>query len=165
MRRDHSLIWLLLAALLAGGDRWIKHWAELELSFAIPSPVIPGFFDLTLLYNKGAAFSFLAGQDGWQRWFFIAIAVVMSVVLVVWLYRTARKLWWLGLGLSLILGGALGNLYDRIVLGHVVDYLSFHFGSYSFPAFNLADCGITVGAALLIIDMLFFEKRRQPQES
>ncbi len=84
-----------------------------------------------------------------------------SVALIVWMKRTSRVHWWLGMGLSLLLGGALGTLYDRVVLGHVVDFISVHWGASYFPAFNLADSAITVGAALLIIDMLFFEKRRR----
>lgn len=134
--------------------------AESYLLFAQANPVIEGFFDLTLLYNKGAAFSFLADAGGWQRWLFSVLAVVMSVILTVWIKRTPRSVWWLNAGLALILGGALGNLYDRVVLSHVVDFLSFHFGSYSFPAFNIADIAISCGAFLLIVDMLFFEKKR-----
>jgi signal peptidase II len=119
---------------------------------------------MTLLYNTGAAFSFLSGASGWQRWLFVLIAVVVSVMLVLWLKRTDRHQWWLGMGLSLILGGALGNLYDRIIHGFVVDFISVHYQNYYFPAFNLADTAITIGAALLIIDMLFFEKQRDSEQ-
>lgn len=155
-----SLIWLWLAAVILVFDRGSKIIAESYLVFAQANPVIEGFFDLTLLYNKGAAFSFLAQAGGWQRWLFSLLAVVMSVILIVWIKRTPRNIWWLNTGLALILGGALGNLYDRVAQGKVVDFLSFHFGSYSFPAFNIADIAISVGAFLLIIDMLFFEKKR-----
>ncbi len=159
-----SLVWLWLAVVILLSDRLSKVAAESYLVFAQANPVIEGFFDFTLLYNKGAAFSFLADAGGWQRWLFSALAIVMSVILTVWIKRTPREVWWLNGGLALILGGALGNLYDRVVLGHVVDYLSFHFGSYSFPAFNIADIAISCGAFLLIIDMLFFEKKRASLE-
>jgi signal peptidase II len=155
-----SLVWLWLAAAVLLSDRLSKIAAESYLAFAQANPVIEGFFDLTLLYNKGAAFSFLADAGGWQRWLFSLLAIVMSVILTVWIKRTPRNIWWLNSGLAMILGGALGNLYDRVVLGHVVDFLSFHFGHYSFPAFNIADIAISCGAFLLIIDMLFFEKKR-----
>ena len=156
----NSLIWLWLAVFVLGLDRVTKVIAQSNLIEGYPNPVIPGFFDLTLLYNEGAAFGFLSGAGGWQRWFFSILAIIMSIVLVALLKKTSRNIWWLGMGLSLILSGAIGNLYDRVVLGKVVDYLSFHFGTYSFPAFNVADMAISVGAFLYIIDMLFFEKKR-----
>src|SRR5690606_29032834 len=101
----------------------------------------------------GAAFSFLAGAGGWQRWFFAGIALVASVVILVWLVR-GRDSRIVAAALALILGGALGNLWDRLALGHVVDFLDFHWAGYHFPAFNIADSAITVGAALIILDML-----------
>ncbi|EPJ54671.1 MAG: hypothetical protein OFPI_06340 [Osedax symbiont Rs2] len=159
-----SLIWLWLSVLMFAADRLTKVLAESKLQEYQVNPVISGFFDLTLLYNPGAAFGFLATAGGWQRWLFSLLAVVMSVVLVIWIKRTSRKIWWLNSGLALILGGALGNLYDRIMQGQVVDFLSFHFGSYYFPAFNLADIAISCGAFLLIVDMLFFEKKRLSQQ-
>ncbi|HEY7774479.1 MAG TPA: signal peptidase II, partial [Marinagarivorans sp.] len=118
-------------------------------------PVIDGLFNFTLRYNHGAAFSFLYDAGGWQRWFLAIIAAVMSVVLVVWLSRVAVKKPLESLGLALILGGALGNLYDRLTLGYVVDFIDFYYQQYHFPAFNIADCGITCGAALLIWDAIF----------
>lgn len=160
-----SLVWLWLAMIVLGMDRYSKVLAENYLSYAEPNPIIPGFFDLTLLYNKGAAFSFLADAGGWQRWLFSAMAAVMSIVLVIWIKRTPKKIWWLNTGLALILGGALGNLYDRVAYGQVVDYFSFHFGIYSFPAFNIADAAISCGALLLIVDMLFFEKKRLVEQA
>jgi signal peptidase II len=164
-KHSSSLVWLWVAVIVLGFDRYSKVLAEEYLSYAQANPVIPGFFDLTLLYNRGAAFSFLADAGGWQRWVFSGLAMVMSIVLVMWIKRTPRKIWWLNLGLALILGGALGNLYDRVMYGQVVDYLSFHFGSYSFPAFNIADVAISCGAFLLIVDMLFFEKKRLSEQA
>ena len=112
--------------------------------------VVTGFFSLVLAYNTGAAFSFLAGADGWQRWLFAAIAVVASMVIVWLLRRGGSKAFCLGL--ALILGGALGNLWDRLTLGKVVDFLLFHYAGWAYPAFNAADSAITVGAGLLILD-------------
>lgn len=150
----NCLAWLWLSVLAIVLDLGIKYVASNTLTYATPVEILP-IFDLTLLHNTGAAFSFLADAGGWQRWVFAVIAVGVSVMLVIWLRKTPRNQWWMGLGLSLVLGGAIGNLYDRLVHGYVVDYLSFHYGGWYFPAFNLADVCITVGAGLLIIDMLF----------
>lgn len=154
-----SLHWLWLTVLVVAIDLYTKFLADTQLPYGVPHPLLP-VLDMTLLYNKGAAFSFLSEAGGWQRWFFAAIAVVMSGVLAVWLKRTERQQWWLAMGLALILGGALGNLHDRILLGYVVDFISVHYQGWYFPAFNLADSAITLGAVLVIIDMIFLEKRR-----
>ncbi|MCK0538502.1 signal peptidase II [Alcanivorax quisquiliarum] len=149
-RRLHWL-WIALAVLLL--DQWTKGLVAGSLRLYEQIELLP-FFNITLAYNEGAAFSFLAGAGGWQRWFFSIVAVVASVVILVWLLR-GRDGPVVATALSLILGGALGNLWDRIVLGHVVDFLDFHWAGWHFPAFNVADSAITVGAALIIIDMLF----------
>jgi signal peptidase II len=153
------LKWLWLAGLAIVLDFATKQAAEHFLQYAQPVYVLP-VFDLTLLYNKGAAFSFLADQGGWQRWFFAAIAIGVSAVLTVWLMKLKPTERWLSTALALVIGGALGNLYDRFAYGHVVDFLHFHWGEHYFPAFNIADSAITLGAAMLIIDSLFLEKRR-----
>ena len=142
--------YLLLALVVIVLDQISKYAIIGRFAYAERLPVIDGFFDLTLLYNPGAAFSFLAGHSGWQRWFFAGIAVVASVVLIS-LLRGQRGQPMFSTALGLILGGAIGNLIDRLVLGHVTDFLLFYQGSWSFPAFNLADCAITLGAALLIL--------------
>lgn len=152
-----ALVWLWLSAIIIVLDLAIKYWADAVLPYGIAHPQLP-VFDLTLLYNKGAAFSFLAGAGGWQRWFFAVIAIGVSIVLLVWLARTQRTQRWLGCSLALVLGGAIGNLYDRIVHGYVIDYISLHYDQYYFPAFNLADAAITVGAIMLIIDMLWLSE-------
>lgn len=160
-----ALVWLWLSAIIIVLDLTIKYWADAVLPYGIAHPQLP-VFDLTLLYNKGAAFSFLAGAGGWQRWFFAVIAIGVSIVLLIWLARTQRTQRWLGCSLALVLGGAIGNLYDRIVHGYVIDYISLHYDQYYFPAFNLADTAITVGAIMLIIDMLWFsEKEGSESES
>ena len=120
---------------------------------------LTSFFSLALAFNPGAAFSFLAGADGWQRWLFTVIAVVASAVIVWLLKRGGSTLFCLGL--ALILGGALGNLWDRVAIGTVVDFLLFHYKGWAYPAFNVADSAITVGAALLILDS-FRPQRTEP---
>ena len=149
-------VFLGLSAVIVGFDLWTKAYAVAALQTeGVTYPVIADFFSFTLRYNHGAAFSFLYDAGGWQRWFFAIIAAVMSVVLTVWLTRTATTKRLESLGLALILGGALGNLYDRVTLGYVVDFIDFYYQQYHFPAFNIADCGITCGAALLIWDAIF----------
>lgn len=118
---------------------------------------VTGFFSLVLAFNTGAAFSFLAAADGWQRWLFAGLAMAASVV-IVWLLRRGGSVLNC-LGLALILGGALGNLWDRLALGKVVDFLLFHYAGWAYPAFNVADSAITVGAILVILDS-FRHKRR-----
>ncbi|BBB27736.1 signal peptidase II [Amphritea japonica] len=150
-----ALSWLWLVAVVLVLDLFTKYQASSLLPYGVAHPQLP-VFDLTLLHNTGAAFSFLAKAGGWQRWFFAVIAVVVSIVLLVWMARTPRQQRWLGAGLALLLGGALGNLYDRVVQGYVIDFISLHYDGYYFPAFNLADTAITIGAAMLIIDMIWF---------
>jgi signal peptidase II len=149
-----ALRWLWLSLLVIVLDLASKYLADSLLTYASPVPLLP-VFDLTLLYNTGAAFSFLAGAGGWQRWLFVAIAMGMSAFLLHWMYRTPRSHYLLGVGLALVLGGALGNLYDRTVHGHVVDFISLHWEGYYFPAFNIADTAITLGTIALLVDMLF----------
>ena len=149
--KPNALPWLLLSLLVIGLDQLTKLWALHALQPAgMPHPVIPGFLNWTLAFNTGAAFSFLAEGAGWQRWFFVALALVISGVLVVWLARTARRDWRTALPLSLIIGGALGNLVDRLHAAQVTDFIHVYFRQWSYPVFNVADCGITVGAVLLI---------------
>ena len=142
-------LWLSLTVLVL--DLYTKYLASSQLEYAIPVPVIP-HFNLTLLHNTGAAFSFLASESGWQRWLFILLASGVSMALVRWVYVLKNDRW-LAVALCLVLGGALGNLYDRITLGYVVDFLHFYWGGYHFPAFNIADSAISVGAAMLVLDL------------
>lgn len=151
-----SLIWLWLAVVIVVLDLWSKFVTNTSLDYGVPVEILP-VFDLRLSYNTGAAFSFLADAGGFQRWFFVVIAVGVSAMLVVWMKRTPRWQWWVGIAQALVLGGALGNLYDRVVQGYVIDFISLHYGEYYFAVFNLADVAISIGATLLIIDMLFLE--------
>lgn len=146
-----KLKWLWLAALVIALDLGTKALATGVLTYGSPVPVMP-LFNFTLLHNTGAAFSFLAGADGWQRWFFVILALVVSAALVLWLRKLERYETWTAIAIALILGGALGNVYDRIVHGYVVDFLHFYWQNWHFPAFNLADTAITIGAAMMIID-------------
>jgi signal peptidase II len=153
-------VWLSVAVFVI--DQVTKYWFDNNLQMYERITVIPDLFDWTLAYNTGAAFSFLAGASGWQRWLFTLIAVVVSVVLVVWMKRLKPDETWLAVGLALVLGGALGNLVDRVIFGHVVDFILVHWQDrWRFPAFNIADSAITVGAVLLALDMF---KSKKPEE-
>jgi signal peptidase II len=151
------LPWLIVAAAVIAADQATK--AAIQASLAVGQRVfVLPFFDLVLAFNTGAAFSFLADASGWQRGFFIAVALGATVLILYLLHRhTADRLFCAGL--ALILGGAIGNLWDRIVLGHVVDFLLFHAYGWHFPAFNVADSCITIGAGLLILDGFRSSKR------
>jgi signal peptidase II len=148
------LWWYGLALLVIVLDQYTKALATEGLVYGRPVEVF-SWFNLTLQHNTGAAFSFLSNAGGWQRYFFSTVAVVISAVLVVWLSRLSRNQWLLALSLGLILGGALGNLWDRLVLGYVVDFISVHYAGRYFPAFNLADSAITAGAACMLLDSFF----------
>lgn len=161
--RFGRLAWLWLALLVFVLDQGSKQVVLQVLEYGQRVVVLDGYFDWIHVYNRGAAFSFLAGESGWQRWLFAAIALGVSAVLVVWMKRLKADETWLAIALALVLGGALGNLYDRIVLGHVVDFILVHWqNQYYFPAFNLADSGITVGAVMLALDMFKSKKSGEP---
>lgn len=152
--RFGKLTWLWLSLLLIAADQISKHWFVANFNLYEQMVVIPDMFSWTLAYNRGAAFSFLANEAGWQRWFFAIIALAVSAVLVVWLKRLKTNETWLAIALALVLGGAIGNLYDRVVLGYVVDFILVHWkNQWYFPAFNIADSAITVGAVMLALDM------------
>jgi signal peptidase II len=157
VQRTHPAAWLWLSAVVIVLDQATKFLVTRFLALYERVEVLP-VLDFTRLHNTGAAFSLLAGASGWQRWFFIGLACVVSVLLVAWIWRTPRGEKLLPLALALILGGALGNVIDRALHGYVVDFIHAHWGAAYFPAFNIADSAITVGAALLILDS-FREKR------
>jgi signal peptidase II len=149
--KPNALSWLGLSALLIVADQWTKAWATASLVYREPVPVIEGFWNWTLVHNYGAAFSFLSDAGGWQRWFFGGLAVLISAVLMVILARTPRSDWRTALPFALVIAGALGNLVDRVRFGYVVDFVDWYAGSYHWPAFNVADSAIVVGAVLLVL--------------
>lgn len=150
-----TLLWL--AALLVACDQASKWLAQTRLVYGEPHPVLPGF-DLLLAYNRGAAFSFLHSADGWQRWILSGISLGVSAFLLVWLHRLPSRQSFLRLAVALVLGGAVGNLYDRLVLGHVIDFISIYAYDWRFATFNIADAAISVGAVLLALDVFFNQK-------
>ena len=154
-------LWMLLAAVITFVDQITKlaiiRWVDLYEKIPLNS-----FINVTHHRNPGAAFSFLADAGGWQRWFFTGLASVVSVVIVVWIYRLRfQGQWVLSAGLALVLGGAVGNLIDRVRLGYVVDFIQVLIAGWPFPSFNVADAAISVGAAFLIVDALFFSGRQK----
>ena len=153
--------WMSVAILIVAADQATK-WAIIEWVPLYGKVPISSFFNLTHQQNSGAAFSFLANESGWQRWFFVVLASAVSLVLVGWIWKIRNDgPLVLIVGLSLILGGAVGNLIDRAVLGYVTDFIQVWFGSWAFPSFNVADSAISVGAALLIVDALFISGRKK----
>jgi len=155
------ITWMVVAFAVVAADQLTK-WAIIEWVALYEKVPLNSFINLTHQRNTGAAFSFLADAGGWQRWFFVVLSAVVSCVIVVWLWRIRDQgQAILGAGLALVLGGAVGNLIDRIMLGYVTDFIQVWFGSWAFPSFNVADAGISVGAALLIIDALFFSGREE----
>lgn len=157
--RMKQSVWLLIAVVVVVLDLWTKSLATQMLQYGRPVEILP-VLDFTLLHNRGAAFSFLSSAGGWQRWVFTVIALAVSTVLLVWTLQLKPHERWLSVTLPLILGGALGNLYDRLTLGYVVDFVHFHWQGRYFPAFNIADAAITAGAIMMIIDALWLQPRR-----
>lgn len=152
--------WLLVSAAIIVLDWHSKQWASQALELYRPREVL-SWLNITLAHNYGAAFSFLADAGGWQRWFFVTLASVVSLALLVWLIRLPRKEWMTGLGLGLVLGGAIGNVVDRIRLGYVVDFIDVHFGAWHYPAFNVADSAITCGVILLLLDVFLISVKKE----
>lgn len=152
--RFGAIRWLAVAAIIVGLDQWTKllvigHLAEFDSIVLLP------VLEFMRLHNEGAAFSFLADASGWQRWLFIVLGIGVSVGIAVWLYKLpSRGQSLLAAALSFVMGGAIGNVIDRVRFGYVVDFIRVHYEQWYFPAFNIADSAITVGAALLILDSL-----------
>lgn len=154
----YALPWFALALVVILLDQYTKGLASTHLDYAQPVRVF-WWFNLTLHHNTGAAFSFLSDAGGWQQYFFGGAAIVVSLVLAVWLWVLPRGQRLLALSLGLILGGALGNLWDRLTLGYVVDFISVHYQHHYFPTFNIADSAISVGAVLLLLDSVIHRER------
>lgn len=158
-KNNNALQWLILSGLIILFDWISKQWALSSLEYMQPVEVISGFWNWTLVHNRGAAFSFLASAGGWQQWLFSALAVIISLVCVLMLKKADRRDWQTALPLALIIGGALGNLIDRIRFGYVIDFVHWYYGSFHWPVFNLADSAISVAAVLLIVLSFKTEKK------
>jgi signal peptidase II len=149
--------WLILSIVIIVLDQVTKFYAVQSLVLHESKYIYDGF-NLTLMYNSGAAFSFLSDAGGWQRWFFIGVSCFISIVIVIWMYNSLTKGRWLLFALAFILGGALGNLWDRLTLGYVIDFVEVYYKDLYWPAFNVADSAITVGAIMLVLDTLFTDR-------
>ena len=152
--------WLWLSAIVVALDQLTKQWVE-EAFVLYESLPVTSFFNLTLVYNTGAAFSFLADAGGWQRWFFLILALVICTYLVYWLLQMKKDQLLLPFAIAMIIGGAIGNVVDRMLHGHVIDFLDFYYQQWHWPAFNLADSAITLGVILFIWDAFFGNKEEQ----
>ncbi|MCB1851182.1 MAG: signal peptidase II [Gammaproteobacteria bacterium] len=155
------LRWLWLSLVVVIIDQVSKQFVESSLLVFEQVPVLP-FLNLTLAYNEGAAFSFLSDQAGWQRWFFIIVGLVVTLVLVVWMGRLRADQRLTATALSLVAGGALGNIIDRLLLGHVVDFIDLYYQDWHWPAFNVADSAITLGVVLMLAETVREERQREP---
>jgi len=154
------LQWLWLSGLVVVVDQLTKLWVAAAMRLYESIEILP-FFQLTYVRNQGAAFSFLSNAGGWQRWFFMALSITASIAICFWLARIPRNRKWEAAALALIVGGAVGNLIDRVAYGYVIDFLDVYYQTWHWPAFNVADSAITVGVCMLLIDGL----RKQRQES
>jgi len=157
-RQAGGLRWLWLTGVVLIFDQITKAWIAASLSLYDRIELL-SFLNITRVHNRGAAFSFLSTASGWQRWFFTVLAFAISVMILLWLRRLPAGQQRLAAGLALVLGGALGNLWDRLQYGYVVDFIDVYYGNWHWPAFNVADSAITVGAVLLILDALAARKR------
>ena len=153
-------MWLCVSVLVILLDWHTKQVASESLALYRPQEIF-SWLNMTLAHNYGAAFSFLNNAGGWQRWFFVVLASGVSLILLVWLLRLPRHEWRTGLSLALIIGGAVGNLIDRIQLGYVVDFIDVYFRDWHYPAFNVADSAITVGVVLLLLDSVLQAFKRK----
>ena len=160
MGAKRIFIWLLLSVLVVALDLWTKSLASESLTLYRPQE-LTSWLNLTLAHNYGAAFSFLSDAGGWQRWLFTGLALVVTLVLIIWLFRLPAREKLTGSALGLIIGGAVGNLIDRISLGYVVDFIDVHYQGWHWPAFNVADSAITCGVILLLIDGLLLAGSRK----
>lgn len=152
--------WLWLAALVVILDQISKYLATEHLAFQAPL-VVTSWLNFILTHNTGAAFSFLDTAGGWQHWLFTMLAGAASIFILIWLRRLKPGDYWLAIALSLILGGAIGNLIDRVRFAYVVDFVDFHIGTWHFATFNIADAAISIGAAIMLVDAFLLNKDRQ----
>lgn len=155
MIKPNALVWLVVSVMVIVLDQWSKLWVLRSLPEFQAVPVIDGFWNWYRTYNTGAAFSFLSDAGGWQIWFFSGLAIAISGLLGFWLSRTPRGEWRTALPYALVVGGALGNVIDRIQHGHVIDFIQWYAGRHYWPAFNIADAAIVGGAVGIALFSLF----------
>ncbi len=164
MHKDRKVLqWLWLSLFIVIIDQVTKIWINATFELYESITVLP-FFNLSLIYNEGAAWSFLATAGGWQRWFLSGLAIVMSGVIFVWLSRLKAQQVWLACALALVLGGAVGNVIDRIIYGHVIDFIDIYYQQWHWPTFNIADSAISIGVVMLLIDAVRGDKN-EPTDS
>ncbi|MFT3741847.1 MAG: signal peptidase II [Gammaproteobacteria bacterium] len=160
MTKKSCLRWCWLSLVVIVLDQLLKYWAAQQLALYQPKVIWP-FFNLTLMHNTGAAFSFLSQQPQLALFLFAGIAIVVSLILVIWLYKTPAKRRWTACAIAFVLGGALGNLIDRGIHGYVIDFIELHYRGWYFPAFNVADTAITIGAVMLLIEAFFVKRHKR----
>lgn len=158
------MLWYRVAILVVIGDQLTKRWVEYKLKLQPPVQLLP-VLELGYAENRGAAFSFLHDAGGWQRWLFAVIAAVVGIGIAIWMARLKRNQTLLLASLALVLGGAIGNLIDRVRYGYVVDFIAAHWGDHYFPSFNVADMGITIGAGLMLLDMILNPHHHSTKET
>lgn len=157
MKQQTHLRWIWLSVIVVILDQISKYWLSHHFFLGETKPILP-FFNLVLAHNQGAAFSFLSHAGNLASFMFATIAAIVSIGIIIWLYRLPKDKIWYAIALAFILGGALGNLIDRIHYGYVIDFIEVYYQQWYFPAFNLADSAITLGAVILIIDLIFSKK-------
>lgn len=154
----YFLGWFALSLFIGLLDQTTKLWISDAVSVVGTDFILTPWLNITLVHNWGAAFSFLSQESGWQRWFFVVLALSMSLVLMTWMRATSNNDVWKSLSASFLLGGVLGNLLDRLLYGYVIDFISFHYQDFYFPIFNIADIAINIGVFLLVFRCIFFSK-------
>lgn len=158
---NQAFVYYAIAVIVLVIDQISKHYFHSRYELYQSTPIIDGLFDFTLAFNHGAAFSFLANQGGWQKWFFAVLGLAVSAFIIAYLRKLPKSAKVLAVGLALVLGGAIGNVIDRLRFGYVVDFLHIHWHDiWHYPIFNVADIGVCVGMAFVVWDMLFLEKKR-----
>ncbi|MFP1786469.1 signal peptidase II [Lonsdalea quercina] len=161
--KSTGLRWLWLALVVLVVDLGSKQWVMAHFQLGESLPLIP-FFNLTYAHNPGAAFSFLADKDGWQRWFFAVIALAITAALLVLMYRSSASQKLNNIAYAMIIGGAVGNLTDRLVHGYVIDFVDFYINDWHYPIFNIADAGICIGALLIVLEGFFVSSEKKKAE-
>ena len=157
--KSKNLFWLFLSLAIILLDQWTKYLAVSHLTLNQALPIISGYFNFTLMHNPGASFSFLAEMSGWQRWFLSIISIIIIFALIKWLVSLSGNRYYLNIAISLIIGGAFGNLIDRLRLSYVIDFIQVYYKSYYYPAFNIADSSVVIGIFMILFYSLYLERK------